>query len=139
MDNSQQKIDLEVNTLYICALAMDLLLRDSDKRMRQTSATWKQEKRQMFKQYLGYVKNACIMHDKIYQDVIDIEEKNRFKYFQVWQEQANELVRLMLLYSDGSEDLDFVIELFNKLHNRAEGSIVDEEMLDTFYLNKEKQ
>ena len=135
---NQLKIDLEVNTLYLCALAMDLLLRDSEERMRQEGQCWKQEKKRMFTQYLDYVKKACIVHDKIYQDVISAEEQNRFKYFHVWQEEANELVRLMLLYSDGSENLSFVSELFTKLCECKTGTIVDQEMLDKFFLNKAK-
>ena len=138
MTDNRRKINIEVAALYVCALAMDLILRDTERRMESENEGWKQEKKQAFKRYLQHVSNACLAHDKVFQDVIDAEEKNNFQNFQVWQEEANEFARLILLFADKNTNLDAVNKIFSVIREQSGEGIVDEELLSNFYLKKLK-
>ena len=60
----------------------------------------------------------------------------KWKNIPVWQEESNELARLILLYADRSADVDHVEAVFKMLRELPGEGIVDEEMLKRFYLNK---
>lgn len=136
MTNQTKQNNLEISAIYICALAIDLLLRDSERRLKDGGQGWKHEKKQAFKRYLQHVRNACLEHDNIYQDVIDAEEKHNFQYFQQWQEQANEFARLILLFADRSSSVDAAENIFKAIRSQDGEGVVDEEMLNNFYLKK---
>ena len=55
---------------------------------------------------------------------------------QVWQEEANELARLILLYADRSANQDVVDAIFKFIREQPGEGIVDEELLKNFYLKK---
>ena len=127
---------LETNLLYMASLAMDLILRNNEWLMSKQLESFKREKKQLFTRYTKAVRDACWLQDQLTQDIFDCDAKNSFRNVQIWQEEANELARLMLLFADRSADQDVVDKIFSFIREQPAEGIVDEQMLDNFRLRK---
>lgn len=127
---------LETNLLYMASLAMDLILRNNEWLMSKHRESFKREKKQLFARYTKAVRDACWLQDQLTQDIFDCDAKNSFRNVQIWQEEANELARLMLLFADRSADQDVVDKIFSFIREQPAEGIVDEKMLESFYLKK---
>ena len=125
---------LETNLLYMASLAMDLILRNNEWLMSKQREAFKREKKQLFTRYTKAVRDACWLQDQLTQDIFDCDAKNSFRNIQVWQEESNELARLMLLYADRSANADVVDAIFKFIREQPAEGIVDEKMLESFYL-----
>lgn len=138
MDNDKRISvpSFETNVLYMMALAMDLILRDCERRMAAGRAGWKHEKKSVFTRFMKAVKDACLLNEMLTQDIYDVDEKHSFKNIPVWQEEANELARLVLLYADKSSDVDAVEKIHSYIRSFKGDGIADDELLERFYLNK---
>lgn len=127
---------VETNVLYMMSLAMDLILRNNEWLMSKQKEAFKREKKQLFNRYAKTVRDACYLQDQLTQDIFDCDAKNSFRNVQIWQEEANELARLMLLFADRSADQDVVDKIFSFIREQPGEGIVDEKMLESFYLKK---
>ena len=125
-----------VNTLYMMSLAMDLILRESDRRYRLNGFRFRGEKKQLFNRYTKAVQTALVLQEDMTQDIYKEDERHNFRNVQIWQEEANELARLMLLFADRSADQDVVNSIFKFIREQPCEGIVDEELLKNFYLKK---
>ena len=132
----EKQTALIINAIYMMSLAMDLMIRDAERRMRREGATFRREKRQLFNRFMAAVKTACILQEDLTQDIYREDEKYNYKNVQVWQEEANELARLMLMYADRSADQEVIDRVFAFLREQPAEGIVDERMLDCFRLKK---
>lgn len=115
---------------------MDLILRDNERRMRREHEAFKHEKKQVFTRYIKAVRDACYLQDQLMQDIFDCDEKHNWQNIPLWQDEANELARLVLLYSDRSGDQNAVDSIFKHIRSLQGEGIVDEKMLESFYLKK---
>ena len=115
---------------------MDLMIREAERIMRRDGATFRREKRQIFTRFMKAVNTACILQEELTQDIYREDEKHNFKNVQIWQDEANELARLILLFADRSANEDTVNEIFKHLRSLPCEGIVDEKMLESFYLKK---
>lgn len=137
MDEKELKpVAVEVNTIYMMSLAMDLLLRDIERRMSKYRECFRRDKKQIFTRYMQAVKTSCILQEDLTQDIYNEDEKYGYRNVQIWQEEANELARLMLLFADRSADQDVVDKIFSFIREQPAEGIVDEKMLDNFRLRK---
>ena len=126
----------ETNTIYLMSIAMDLILRHNEWLMAKNREAFKREKKQVFTRYTKAVRDACYLQDLLMQDIFEVDEKNGFKNIQIWQDEANELARLVLLFADRSADQQVVDNIFRFIREQPADGIVDEQMLSNFYLNK---
>ena len=137
MNTRQEKqLSVEVNCIYMMSLAMDLILRDAEWRIRKDGDRFRREKKQLFTRYIQAVKTACILQEDLTQDIYREDEKHNFRNVQTWQDEANELARLMLLFADRSVDEGVVNDIFKFIRSTPGEGIVDDAMLDTFRLKK---
>lgn len=127
---------LETNALYMMSLAMDLILRHNEWLMSKQKEAFKREKKQLFTRYTKAVRDACFLQDLLTQDIYDCDEKHDFRNIPVWQEEANELARFVLMFADRSSDADAVDRIFAFIREQPAEGIVDEKMLEAFYLRK---
>lgn len=118
------------------SLAMDLLIRESERRMRKQGATFRREKKQLFTRFMKAVQAACILQEDLTQDIYNEDEKHGFRNIQVWQDEANELARLVLLYADKSADQEVCDKIHAFIRSFPGDGIVDEKLLENFYLKK---
>ena len=135
-DNELKPIAVEVNTIYMMSLAMDLIIRDIEWRMSKNRDSFRKDKKQLFTRFMQAVKTACILQEDMTQDIYNEDEKHDYRNVQIWQEEANELARLMLLFADRSADQDVVDKIFSFIREQPCEGIVDEKMLDNFRLRK---
>lgn len=124
------------NAAYLMSLALDLILRESEWKMRLRSEEYKKEKKQLFNRYTKTVRTACYLQDQLTQDIWDVEEHYDYKNVDLWLEQANELARLILLFADKSVDVDVVNKIFSFIRQLPGEGIIDEKLLESFYLKK---
>lgn len=125
-----------INAIYMMSLAMDLMIRDAERRMRREGATFRREKRQLFNRFMAAVKTACILQEDLTQDIYKEDEKYNFRNVPVWQDEANELARLILLYADKSSDPDVCNKIHSFIREFPGDGVVTEDMLEAFYLRK---
>ena len=126
----------ETNVLYMMSLAMDLILRHNEWLMSKQREAFKREKKQLFNRYAKTIRDACYLQEQLTQDIYDCDEKYNYRNVQIWQEEANELSRLILMYADRSADQDVVDKIFSFIREQPAEGIVDESMLDNFRLRK---
>lgn len=131
-----EQSSLETNVIYMMSIAMDLILRDNERRMLREREAFKREKKQVFNRYIKAVRDACYLQDLLMQDIFDCDEKHNWQNIPLWQDEANELARLVLLYSDRSANQDVVDSIFKHMRSLPSEGIVDEKMLESFYLKK---
>ena len=125
---------VEINVLYMGALALDLILRDAERRMRAQGGEFKHEKKQLFNRFTKAVKEACILVDQLNEDVINSTEKSHFKDYNVWQAESNELARLILTFADKASEEGATESIFNYIGSFKGAGIITKEALERFYL-----
>lgn len=137
MENKNLKqVSLEINVLFMASLAMDLILRNAEWKMRRNREAFKQEKKQVFTRYTKAVRDACILQEMLTQNIYDVDSANNYRNIQTWQEESNELARLILLYADRSADQEVTDAIFKFIREQPGEGIVDDAMLQNFYLRK---
>lgn len=127
---------VETKCLYLMSLAMDRILRHNQWLMSKQREYFRHEKKQLFSRYTKAVRDACVLQDQLTQDIWDMDEKHDYKNVDTWLEQANELARLILLFADKSPNQDAVDRIFKFIREQPGEGIVDETMLESFYLKK---
>jgi len=135
-NNDEKKLSVIINTIYMMSLSMDLMIREAERIMRRDNATFRREKRQIFNRFMKAVNTACILQEELTQDIYREDEKHNYKNVQIWQDEANELARLVLLYADRSADQEVTDAIFKFIREQPCEGIVDEKMLESFYLKK---
>ena len=140
MEDNKNSIERQCGTMtnaaYLMSLALDLILRESEWKMRLRNEGYKKEKKQIFSRYTKAVRTACVLQEQLTQDIWDVEEKYNYKNVDLWLEQANELARLILMFADRSVDVDVVDKIFKFIREQPGEGIVDEKLLDEFRLKK---
>lgn len=132
--------DVEVNVLYMMSLTMDIMIRDLDRRMKMRAnregviGGFRQDKKLLFRKFVDSVKAACSYAELLGDDVIANTEKSNFKDLDIWQREANELARLILLYADKSSEEGAMESIFGYLNSFRGAGIVNENNLKPFYL-----
>ena len=115
---------------------MDLILRNNEWLMAKNREAFKREKKQVFTRYTKAVRDACYLQDMLMQDIFEVDSAHNYKNIQIWQEEANELARLILLFADRSVDQEVVDKIFKFVREQPADGIVDEQLLSNFYLRK---
>lgn len=123
-----------VNAAYLMSLAMDRMLRVSELLMSRNRELFVREKKQLFSRYTQAVRTACLLQDMLTQDIWDMDAKHDYKNVDMWLDQSNELARLILLFADKSRDQEDVDKVFSTLRSMEGEGIVDEKLLEYFYL-----
>lgn len=135
-DKILKQASCETNVLYMMSLAMDLILRNNEWLMSRLRQSFRKDKKQLFTRYAKTVRDACYLQDLLTQDIFDADEKNNYRNIQIWQDEANELSRLVLLFADRSADQNVVDGIFKFIRSTPGEGIVDEQLLSNFYLKK---
>jgi hypothetical protein len=135
-EKTLKQASCETNVLYMMSLAMDLILRNNEWLMSRLRESFRRDKKQLFTRYARTVRDACYLQDLLTQDIFDADEKNDYRNIQIWQDEANELSRLVLLFADRSADQGVVDGIFKYIREQPGEGIVTEEMLESFYLKK---
>jgi len=131
-----KKESVLINTAFMSALSLELMLREVERRMNIHGASFQKEAKMKFSRFLDFTKKALFYAEELTQEIYKVDAEVKWKNIPVWQEESNELARLILLYADKSADVDNVEAVFKMLRELPGEGIVDEEMLDRFRLRK---
>ena len=125
---------VETNVLYMGVMALDLILRDTERRMRAIGGEFKYEKKMAFNRFIKSVKEACLMAERLQDDVVASTAGSSYKDYDVWLGEANELARLILLYADKSSEDGATEAIFGYLNSFKGAGVVSEDDLRRFFL-----
>lgn len=125
---------VETNILYMGVMALDLILRDTERRMRAIGGEFKYEKKMVFNRFFKAVKEACLMAERLQDDVIASTARSSYRDYDVWLGEANELARLILLFADKSTEDGNSEAVFDILESLGGEGIIDEGVLRNFRL-----
>ena len=126
--------DVLINTEFVVVLALELMLRETERRMEMESACFQRETKQKFNYFLDHTKKALHYAEELTQEIYKVDSKSKWRNIPVWQDESNELARLILLYADRSADVDNVNKVFKLLRELPGENIIDEKLLDRFRL-----
>lgn len=136
MEKEEVKVHhVEANTLYLMAEAMTLIINDASRRMIALGGHFVKEKKALFGRFISAVKTVCILSEQLNEDVVNTSKYHSYKDYELWQEESNELARLMLLYADKSSEGDEAVEaIFGHLKSFRGAGIITDKVLERFYL-----
>lgn len=129
--------NLEINTMYIMAMALERIANDVERRLNAQKCTFRQSKKMRFNNIIKAIKNMKMNCDLI--DQIDFAEglRGRYENYQSYQEDAYRLARIILLCADrDTDDPSNLFEVQKLLRSQKGAGIVTEDVLKRFYLNK---
>lgn len=129
--------DILINIIYVMAMAMDRMIRVTERLMLAKKNTWHRERKMRFNEMI-----KCAQRIKALNDIIDQEDyaealDGRGELYQYYQEDAYKLCRFILLFCDRdavSEDLSN--ETFKHMRAQEGTGHIEENELDYFYLQK---
>ena len=130
------QLDVTINAGFMTALSLELLLRYVEDWIRMDGARFQREAKMKFTRFLDHTKKALHFAEELTQEIYNVDADKKWKNIPVWQEESNELARLILLYADRSADVENVEAVFKLLRELPGEDIVDEKMLDYFRLKK---
>lgn len=127
-----------VTSIFLTAMALDLMVNESDKLIKriEPEGGWKREKKLLFSRYKESIARACIYSEEILQDLYSADEQYNFKNIQIWQEEANELARYILMIADRTSNLENIQKIHAFIRSIDGEGGCDEELLSKFYLAK---
>lgn len=137
LPHSEQVERVEINVTYVIALALSMLINDIEKSLLSRRVRYKQDRKRRFNNIISSIKEIKRNLDII--DYIDFAEdlEGHYDAYQYYQEDAAELARLVLLFSDRQgHNPDNANEVFRLLRSQTGEGIIDEETLKRFYLKK---
>lgn len=120
--------------LYALALAQDVLANSIDQSLRalNTGATFSQDKKRLFGKLSEASKSVDVWYEKFVESSI-IEASEDYNEYEGYRQDANELIRLMMLYLNAtvtSEDYNKVISLLQAM--QPEDKIFAEKEIERF-------
>jgi len=128
--------DILVNTAFMTALTLELMIREIERRLKMHNAAFQREAKKKFSYFTDHCKKALFYAEELTQEIYKVDAAANWRNIPVWQEESNELARLILLYADRSSDIDNVEAIFKMIRERPGEGLVDEKMLEKFYLKK---
>lgn len=129
--------NLEINLVYILSMAIERIMNDIERRLAEKKSAYKMEKKMRLSNILKAIKTIKMNSDLI--DQIDFGEGlvGNYDSYQYYQEDAYELARILLLFSDRhTKDVEMGYKTAKFLRSLEGEGIITEEVLERFYLKK---
>ncbi len=116
-------------------LAIDLMLTDLQGRL-MLSGGLRQRSKNNLKNMVNHIKMASHFGSELMQEIIDADEKYGWKNIQTWQDEANEVARLVLMWEDREEFPEVCNKIFKFIRSTPGAGAANDELLKNYYLNK---
>lgn len=136
MENKPTQTDVIINTAYMLVLTLELMVRDTERRLMAKKERLHKEKKLNLARFCESAKRALFYAEQLTEDIYTMDSKHNYSNIQTWQDESNELARLILLYSDRATDIDNVNKVFRLLCELPGENIVNDEMLDYYRLKQ---
>lgn len=131
------KTSVLINIAYALASAAYCIMHDVDRRLQaEEGAHLRQDKRRKFSQLMADMKAIKIREERIDEDVFEALA-GEYRDYEYWQQDYNEICRLMLLWIDRCDnDDDAKNSIFKALRELPTTGIFEESDIDRFRLKK---
>lgn len=129
----------EVNALFLIGRAGDLIVRDLERRFRDEGSKMRGEDKMWFNRLFASFRSAKAIYEQIAEPkLVDSCAKDGSRsaaeWYDEWNLEANELVRLILLYIDRNSSPANVAELFALLDRQKGDGAIGKEDLERFIM-----
>lgn len=124
------------DSIFLMAFAQDLMIQDLQRRMKAKGEGLRQRSRLNLKQMLSHIKAASHYADELKEELFDADAEHKWKNIQTWQDEANEVARLVLLWEDREPHPEVCDDIFKFIRSTQGDGVVTEEMLKNYYLIK---
>jgi len=128
--------DILTDSLFLTAFAQDLMIADLLRRMQSKGDGLRQRSKFNLNQMVKHLKAASHFADELREELFEADAQNKWKNIQTWQDEANEVARLILLWEDREQHPDICNEIFKFIRSTEGDGVVDEAMLEQYYLIK---
>lgn len=124
------------DALFATAFAQDLMIADLLRRMGAYGDGLRPRSRTNLRQMIIHLKSASRFADELWEELFDADAEHKWKNVQTWQDEANELARLILLWEDREPFPDVCNEIFKHIRSTKGEGVVDDALLKQYYLIK---
>ena len=124
------------DSIFLMAFAQDLMIQDSIRRLHANGDDLRQRSKYNLNQLIGYLKKASHFADELREELFEADAEHKWKNIQIWQDEANELARLVLQWQDREPYPEVCNEIFKFIRETKGDGVVDEDMLKRYYLIK---
>lgn len=134
-NNKVDIVNVETNAVYIMALAFERILNDIEDRFKLRRKAFRFDKKMRFSSIINSIK--AVKRDVDIIDTVDFAEglKKHPEHYQYYQEDAYDLVRVILLIADRqSRDSSVVSQVESFLEGKPGMGIVTADVLQRFIL-----
>ena len=118
------------------ALAADRMVQDLQRRLKSQGDSIRHKSKYNLSQMIRHLKAASHFGSELMDEVIEADAEHKWKNIQTWQDEANEVARLVLLWEDREPYPEVCNEIFKFIRSTKGDGVVDEEMLKQYYLIK---
>lgn len=124
------------DSIFLMAFAEDLMIQDLIRRLNASGDGLRQRSKFNLNQMLSCLKKASHFADELREELFEADAENKWKNIQVWQDEANEVARLVLLWEDREPHPEVCNKIFKFIRSTEGDGIVDDNLLRNYYLNK---
>ena len=124
------------DSIFLMAFAEDLMIQDLIRRLNASGDGLRQRSKFNLNQMLSCLKKASHFADELREELFEADAEFKWKNVQTWQDEANELARLILLWEDREPLPDVCNEIFKHIRSTKGEGVVDDAMLKQYYLIK---
>lgn len=124
------------DSIFLMAFAQDLMIQDLQRRMKAKGEGLRQRSKLNLKQMLSHIKAASHYADELKEELFEADSENKWKNIQTWQDESNELARLVLLWQDREIFPEVCNDIFKHIRSTKCEGVVDDAMLKQYYLIK---
>ena len=127
------------DSLFLMAFASDLMIADLLRRMKSKGDGLRQRSKFNLSQMVKHLKTASHFADELREELFEADAENKWKNIQIWQDEANEVARLILLWEDREQYPEVCNEIFKFIRSTKGDGTVDDDMLKQYYLIKKSE
>ena len=124
------------DSIFLMAFAQDLMIQDLIRRLHANGDDLRQRSKYNLNQLIGYLKKASNFADELREELFEADAEHKWKNIQIWQDEANELARLVLQWQDREPYPEVCNEIFKFIRETKGDGVVDEDFLKRYYLIK---
>lgn len=125
MDEVTKMIGNELKLSYNLAQAIDILINSIERRTKKVGGL-KQEKKKAFKQFTDLIRSASYWFDRAFEKDLEKATCGEYKKLDGYRQDANELIRILMLYIDRTTTYDSYKRIVDSLKNMPEGGVFSE-------------
>lgn len=124
------------DSIFLMAFAQDLMIQDLLRRLKSKGDGLRQRSKFNLNEMIKALKRASHFADELKEELFEADSEHKWKNIQTWQDEANEVARLVLLWEDREPHPEVCDDIFKFIRSTKGDGVVTEEMMKNYYLIK---